>query len=130
MPIRQFMSIAVGLAACGQVGASNADRIWFGGTIITVIAIHAQFIRPDQIATFKQYGIIPSFFTDHTYFFADTHVLNRGKEQAYFISPMKSAYETGLQPTNHTDAFVVPIDQILHEIEDTRIERNGVVFIA
>ena len=25
---------------------------------------------------------------------------------------------------------VVPIDQVLHEIEDTRIERNGVVFIA
>lgn len=77
------------------------------------VAIHAQFIRPDQIKKFKQYGIIPSFFTDHTFFFADTHVLNRGKAQAYFLSPMKSAYAAGLQPTNHTDAFVVPVDQMM-----------------
>jgi predicted amidohydrolase YtcJ len=76
------------------------------------VAVHAQFIRRDQLKKFREYGIIPSFFTDHTFFFADTHVLNRGKAQAYFISPMRSGYAAGLQPTNHTDAFVVPIDQI------------------
>ena len=77
------------------------------------VAIHAQFIRPDQLEKFKQYAIIPSFFTDHTFFFADTHIVNRGKAQADFISPMKSAYAMGLRPTNHTDAFVVPVDQMM-----------------
>ena len=52
-------------------------------------AIHAQFLRRDQFAKFVQYKFIPSFFTDHTFFFGDTHVKNRGKEQAYFLSPMK-----------------------------------------
>jgi predicted amidohydrolase YtcJ len=77
------------------------------------VAIHAQFIRRDQLPKFKEYKIIPSFFTDHTFFFADTHVLNRGRAQTDFISPMKSAYELGLSPTNHSDAFVVPVDQML-----------------
>jgi predicted amidohydrolase YtcJ len=40
-------------------------------------------------------------------------VKNRGLEQASFISPMKAARAAGLRPTNHTDAFVVPIDQML-----------------
>ncbi len=92
------------------------------------VAIHAQFIRPDQIEAFKKYDIIPSFFTDHTFFFADTHVLNRGKEQAHAISPMKSAIAAGLQPTNHTDAFVVPVDQMMTIwTAVNRVSRSGAV---
>ena len=77
------------------------------------VCIHCQFIRPDQIAAFAKYRIIPALFTDHTFFFGDTHVVNRGMAQASFISPMKSALAAGLHPTNHTDAFVVPIDQMM-----------------
>jgi len=77
------------------------------------VCIHCQFIRPDQIAEFARLKIIPSLFTDHTFFFGDTHVINRGLKQAAFISPMKAAIEAGLRPTNHTDAFVVPIDQMM-----------------
>ena len=60
-----------------------------------------------------QYKFIASFFTDHAFFFGDTHVENRGKEQAYFISPMHSAYALGLRPANHTDYSVAPIDQMM-----------------
>lgn len=77
------------------------------------VCIHCQFVRPDQIAEFAKLKIIPSLFTDHTFFFGDTHVKNRGLKQASFISPMKAAIEAGLRPTNHTDAFVVPIDQMM-----------------
>jgi len=77
------------------------------------VCIHCQFIRKDQLAAFAKYNIIPSLFTDHTFFFGDTHVANRGMEQASFISPMKSAIAAGLRPTNHTDAFVTPIDQMM-----------------
>jgi predicted amidohydrolase YtcJ len=90
------------------------------------VGIHSQFIRPDQIAKFKKYGIIPALFTDHTFFFADTHILNRGRAQTDFISPMKSAYAAGLLPTNHTDAFVVPIDQMLATwTAVNRVSRDG-----
>lgn len=75
--------------------------------------IHCQFIRQDQLKQFAELKIIPSLFTDHTFFFGDTHVKNRGLQQASFISPMKAALELGLRPTNHTDAFVVPIDQMM-----------------
>jgi predicted amidohydrolase YtcJ len=77
------------------------------------VCIHCQFIRPDQLNQFAELNIIPALFTDHTFFFGDTHVKNRGLEQASFISPMKAARAAGLRPTNHTDAFVVPIDQML-----------------
>ncbi|AOL22602.1 hypothetical protein Ga0102493_111576 [Erythrobacter litoralis] len=77
------------------------------------VCIHCQFIRPDQIAEFRELNLIPALFTDHTFFFGDTHVANRGIEQAAFISPMKAALAAGLKPTNHTDAFVVPLNQML-----------------
>jgi predicted amidohydrolase YtcJ len=77
------------------------------------VCIHCQFIRPDQIAAFAQYNLIPALFTDHSFFFGDTHIKNRGLAQASFISPMKAALAAGLKPTNHTDAFVVPIDQMM-----------------
>jgi predicted amidohydrolase YtcJ len=77
------------------------------------VCIHCQFIRPDQLQAFAAMKIVPALFTDHTYFFGDTHVANRGKQQASFISPMRAAIDLGLQPTNHTDAFVVPVDQVM-----------------
>ena len=77
------------------------------------VCIHCQFVRPDQLKLLAKYKIIPTMFTDHTFFFGDTHIKNRGMKQASFISPMKSALAAGLKPTNHTDAFVVPIDQMM-----------------
>jgi predicted amidohydrolase YtcJ len=93
--------------------------------------IHAQFIRKDQLDKFFEYKMIPSFYTEHTYFFADTHIKLRGLEQASFISPMKTAITKGLRPTNHTDFNVVPIDQMFVIWSAVnRISRNGVVIGA
>jgi len=90
--------------------------------------IHAQFVRPDQLAKFKQYNFIPSLFTDHAFFFGDTHVLNRGKQQAFFLSPMKSAYAAGLQPANHTDYAVAPLDHMMVMWSAVnRVSRSGQV---
>jgi predicted amidohydrolase YtcJ len=75
-------------------------------------AIHAQFTRKDQIAKFVQYKIRPSFYTLHTYYFAEAHIANRGKAQAMYISPMRDAIDAGLRPTNHTDFVVAPLDQM------------------
>jgi len=76
------------------------------------VIIHSQFARKYQLQKYVQYKLIPSFFTEHTFLFADAHLKNRGKEQAYFMSPMKTAIDFGLRPTNHTDYGVAPIGQM------------------
>jgi predicted amidohydrolase YtcJ len=77
-----------------------------------VTLIHAQFTRKDQLDKYLRYKITPSFYTLHTYYFAEAHIANRGKEQAAYISPMRDAIDAGLQPTNHTDFVVAPLDQL------------------
>jgi predicted amidohydrolase YtcJ len=74
--------------------------------------IHCQFVRKDQLDQIAAWKIIPSFYTEHTYFFGSTHVKQRGKEQAHFLSPMKSALDRGILCANHTDFNVAPIDQL------------------
>ena len=93
-----------------------------------VTVIHSQFVRPDQLDKYVAYSITPSFFTEHAYYFADTHLLNRGKEATFFLSPMRAAIDKGLRPTNHTDFVVTPLDQLfLIWTAVVRISRNGVV---
>jgi hypothetical protein len=90
--------------------------------------IHSQFVRRDQLDKYLEYKMIPSLYTEHTFFFADAHIKNRGLEQASFISPMKTAIKKGLRPTNHTDFNVVPIDQMMVIWSAVnRISRNGQV---
>jgi predicted amidohydrolase YtcJ len=77
-----------------------------------VTMIHAQFTRKDQIPKYAEYKIRPSYYTLHTYYFADAHIANRGMEQAQYISPMRDSIDAGLRPTNHTDFVVAPLDQM------------------
>jgi predicted amidohydrolase YtcJ len=77
-----------------------------------VTMIHAQFTRKDQIPKYVEYKIRPSYYTLHTYYFADAHIANRGPEQAQYISPMRDSIDAGLRPTNHTDFVVAPLDQM------------------
>ena len=96
-----------------------------------VTMIHAQFTRPDQLDKYVKYRITPSFFTAHTYYFADAHVANRGHEQAMYISPMRDAVDKGLKPTNHTDFYVAPLDQMfMLWTAVNRISRSGEVIGA
>lgn len=76
------------------------------------IVIHSQFVRPDQLETFKSYNIHPSFFTNHAYFWGDVHLENLGEQRASFLSPMARAIALDLKPTNHSDATVTPINPL------------------
>jgi predicted amidohydrolase YtcJ len=101
-------------------GSLNKDR--------RTVIIHSQFARKDQLEKYVQYKLIPSFFTEHTFLFADAHLKNRGKEQAYFMSPMRTAIDLGLRPTNHTDYGVAPIDQMMTIwTAVNRVSRSGEV---
>jgi predicted amidohydrolase YtcJ len=77
-----------------------------------VTTIHTQFVRRDQLEKFPVMKIRPSFYTEHTFYFSDAHKLNRGEKQSAYLSPMRDAIDLGLHPTNHTDFYVAPLDQM------------------
>lgn len=96
-----------------------------------ITVIHSQFVRKDQLDKYVQYKILPSFYTLHTYYFAEAHMANRGKAQAMYISPMRDAIDKGLVPTNHTDFVVAPLDQLFVMWSAVnRISRAGAVIGA
>ena len=96
-----------------------------------VTLIHAQFSRKDQLQKFAAYRIKPSFYTLHTYYFAEAHAANRGVAQAAYLSPMRDAIELGLRPTNHTDFVVAPLDQMFMMWSAVhRVSRDGAVIGA
>lgn len=76
------------------------------------VIIHSQFVRADQLDDYKTLGLVPSFFTNHAFFWGDVHVRNLGKERAWFLSPLKSAQNRQITFTNHTDFGVTPISQV------------------
>ena len=79
---------------------------------VRTTVIHSQFIRTDQLDKYAGYGLIPSFFTNHAFFWGDVHVKNLGEARASSLSPMKTARAKGLRPSNHTDAAVTPPDPL------------------
>ena len=75
------------------------------------ILIHGQVTRPDQIGELARLGIVPSFFSAHTFFWGDWHrdsVLGPGRAPG--ISPTASARAARLRFTVHMDAPVLPPD--------------------
>jgi hypothetical protein len=94
------------LQAYEKARAGDFSRPW------NVTTIHTQFLRKDQIPKFVEWKIRPSFYTLHTFYFAAAHTKNRGAEQAAYISPMRDAIDAGLRPSNHTDFYVAPLDQM------------------
>ncbi len=77
-----------------------------------VTVIHSQFVRPDQLALYRKYKISASMYSLHTYYFAEAHIANRGRDEAQYISPMRDAIDKGIRITNHTDFVVAPLDQM------------------
>jgi len=80
---------------------------------IRPVMIHAQTVREDQLDKMAQMGIIPSFFSMHTYYWGDWHRDETlGKERAYRISPAVSAMKRNMRWTSHHDAPVALPDSI------------------
>ncbi|MFE4512797.1 amidohydrolase [Kitasatospora sp. NPDC056783] len=77
------------------------------------VAIHAQTAREDQIDDFARLGVIPSFFSMHTFYWGDWYrktVL--GEERAATISPARWAVDRQMVYTSHHDAPVALPDSI------------------
>ena len=77
------------------------------------VMIHAQTVREDQITSMKSLGMVPSYFSAHTFYWGDWHrdsVL--GEVRGSRISPTASTVQRGMVFTVHNDAPVVPPDMI------------------
>ncbi|WP_195972175.1 amidohydrolase [Clostridium thermobutyricum] len=74
------------------------------------VMVHAQLVRESQLKDMKEIGMIPSFFTAHSYFWGDIHIKNFGLERASKISPAKSALNRDLIFTFHQDTPVLMPD--------------------
>ena len=74
------------------------------------VVIHSQFMRPDQIPAYVRIGVGPAYFSNHTFYFADTHRRNFPNEVVDFISPFVASRAAGLIPSNHSDYPVTPLD--------------------
>ncbi|ROS75610.1 amidohydrolase [Cellulomonas sp. PhB143] len=77
------------------------------------VPIHSQVMRHDQLDDYVELGFEPSMFTIHTYLFGDIHIKNFGEDRAFAISPMRSAIDKGLRPTNHSDFPITPINPLV-----------------
>ncbi len=111
----QFYAHANGDSAIGMFihAVENANKeLNTSGIGRRPVTIHSQFVRDDQLYKYAELGFVPSFFSNHAFFWGDTHVENLGKDRAYFLSPLKTSMERGIIYTNHTDYGVTPIDQL------------------
>jgi predicted amidohydrolase YtcJ len=77
------------------------------------IIIHAQMARDDQLQRMAELGVIPSFFSLHTFYWGDRHrEIFMGPERAARMSPAASAIRHGVRFTIHCDSPVVPMEPL------------------
>jgi len=120
-----IMAHANGDAAADMlIKAVESARI---GTDHRTVMIHAQTVREDQLDNIKNLGIVPSFFSTHTFYWGDWHRDSVfGLDRASRISPTKSALDRNIPYTVHNDAPVVPPDMIrLLWSTTNRLTRSG-----
>ena len=105
----QFICHCNGDAASDMMlGGIKEARAKFGvGDNRRDVMIHCQTVREDQLDQMQEYGVIPSLFGMHCYYWGDWHrdsVL--GPERAERISPARSALRRGMIFSQHHDSPV------------------------
>ncbi len=77
------------------------------------VLIHAQTARRDQVQRMAELGMIPSFFSLHTWYWGDRHrEVFLGASRARRISPAADAVAAGVPFTIHCDTPVVPMEPL------------------
>lgn len=126
----QILAHCSGDAASDQLITciKNAEATYGKGDRRPVM-IHAHTVRVDQLDQMKELGMIPSFFSMHTYYWGDWHVSSVfGKERAYFMEAANTAYKKGMLFTEHHDAPVgLPSSIMIIATAVNRTSRTNVV---
>jgi hypothetical protein len=101
----------------------------YGMKDLRPVMVHSQFIRHDQVDAMKDLGMVPNFFTSHTFFWGDWHINETvGRERAFGMSPMNYANSLGMKFTDGADSPIVPpsiMDLVWTAVN--RVSRSGVV---
>jgi len=95
------------------------------------VLIHGQYVREDQLDSFKKLDVIASLFPLHTFYWGDWHKQIIGDSLGNKISPTRTALNKGLKLTIHTDAPVaLPNLMRMVGISVERKSRSGQVIGA
>jgi predicted amidohydrolase YtcJ len=113
-----------------QIAAHTAAQARFPqGATQRHVLIHGQFLREDQLDSYKRLGVIPSLFPMHTFYWGDWHLAHTvGPVAGQNISPTGWAVKRGMIFTTHHDAPVAfPDSMRVLDATVTRRSRTGVV---
>ena len=109
------------------IEALEAAQERYGAPNIRPVLIHGQFLREDQVDSYKKLGVFLSLFPMHTYYWGDWHRDHTvGPVNAQNISPTGWARERGMMFGSHHDAPVAfPDSMRILSATVTRRTRSG-----
>jgi predicted amidohydrolase YtcJ len=88
------------------------------------VLIHGQFLREDQLDSYKSLGVIPSLFPMHTFYWGDWHLDHTvGPQAGMNISPTGWARKRGMIFSSHHDAPVAFPDSM--RVLDATVTRRA-----
>jgi len=88
------------------------------------VLIHGQFLREDQLDSYRALGVIPSLFPMHTFYWGDWHLDHTvGPQAGMNISPTGWALERGMIFSSHHDAPVAFPDSM--RVLDATVTRRA-----
>jgi predicted amidohydrolase YtcJ len=116
-------------ASDAMIAAITKSEERFGRRDRRNVMIHSQTVREDQLDRMAELGIVPSFFSMHTFYWGDWHRDETlGAERAARISPTRSALRRGMRFTEHHDAPVaLPSSIMILHTTVNRTSRSGQV---
>jgi predicted amidohydrolase YtcJ len=94
------------------------------GKDLRPVLIHGQFLREDQLDSYKALGVIPSLFPMHTFYWGDWHLDHTvGPQAGMNISPTGWARKRGMIFSSHHDAPVAFPDSM--RVLDATVTRRA-----
>jgi hypothetical protein len=95
------------------IAAIKGARARYGDPGNRPVLIHGQFLREDQVDSFRELGVFPSLFPMHTYYWGDWHYEHTvGPVNAQNISPTGWLVQRNMMFGTHHDAPVAFPDSI------------------
>ena len=109
------------------IAALEVAQMKYGDPGNRPVLIHGQFLREDQVASFKRLGVFPSIFPMHTFYWGDWHRDHTvGPVNAENISPAGWIRERDMMFGTHHDAPVaLPDSMRVLAATVTRRTRSG-----
>jgi len=124
----QLLTHANGEAASDLlIAAIDAATQKYGSADRRPVLIHGQFLREDQVDSYRRLGVVPSLFPMHTFYWGDLHREESvGPALADDISPTGWLIRRGMKFTTHHDAPVAfPDSMRVLDATVTRRSRSG-----